>query len=125
MTDLDDDAPIRLSEAARRCFPDGTLSASGLRRLADKGLLAIERINGRDYTTLHAIKEMREKCRVAPRVRTYGFAQADAIGTGKIMAPSGSSSIADAKSRLAALLTNPPKQNGHSATTLRRSINGK
>jgi len=32
--DIDDDAPIRLSEAARRCFPDGSMKAGGLRDAA-------------------------------------------------------------------------------------------
>ncbi len=97
--DIDDDTPIRLSEAARRCFPDGSMPATGLRRLANKGMLAIERINRRDYTTLRAIKEMREQCRVAPKARTSGSAPAAATATGSSMVPSMSSSIEDARSR--------------------------
>ena len=52
-----DDEPIRLAVAAAAAFPDGSMSASGLRREAAKGRLAIERIAGRDYTTLQAIDQ--------------------------------------------------------------------
>ena len=64
MTDIDDDVPMRLSEAARRAFPDGSMSASGLRREGAKGRLVLERIANKDYTTLEAIRTMRELCRV-------------------------------------------------------------
>jgi len=113
LAEVEDDAPIRLTEAARRCFPDGSMTAAGLRRLADKGLLVIERINRRDYTTLRAIKEMREQCRVVPKVRASGYAQRAATVTASNMAPSTSSSIAAAKSRLDSLLTNPTARSKH------------
>ena len=73
MVEIDDDTPIRLSEAARRCFPDGSMSASGLRRLGDKGLLTIERIN-RAIIDHQRGKEMRGKCCVAPKARGCGSA---------------------------------------------------
>jgi hypothetical protein len=37
-------------------FPDGSMSASGLRREAARGRLVIERIAGKDYTTLANIE---------------------------------------------------------------------
>jgi hypothetical protein len=46
------DAPIRLSVAAKLAFPDGSMTASGLRREAARGRLLVERIAGKDYTTL-------------------------------------------------------------------------
>jgi hypothetical protein len=58
------DAPLRLAVAASLAYPDGSMSASGLRREAAKGRLVIERTAGKDYTTLRAIEEMRERCRV-------------------------------------------------------------
>jgi hypothetical protein len=58
------DAPLRLSVAAKVAFPDGSMTASGLRREAARGRLYVERIAGKDYTTLVAIKRMRELCRV-------------------------------------------------------------
>jgi hypothetical protein len=55
-----EDAPLRLAEAAKIAFPDGSISASGLRREASKGRLTIERVAGKDFTTLQDIKRMRE-----------------------------------------------------------------
>ena len=61
------DTPLRLGIAAALAFPDGSMTASGLRREAAKGRLAIERVAGKDYTTLAAIAEMRELCRKSTR----------------------------------------------------------
>jgi hypothetical protein len=60
------DTPLRLGVAASLAFPDGSMSASGLRRESARGRLVIERIAGKDYTTLANIELMREKCRLAP-----------------------------------------------------------
>src|SRR5262245_20677231 len=57
------DDPLRLEVAAALAFPDGSMTASGLRKEASRGRLVIERIAGKDYTTLSAIDEMRELCR--------------------------------------------------------------
>ena len=46
------DRPLRLAVAAKVAFPDGSMRASGLRREAQRGRLVIERIAGKDYTTL-------------------------------------------------------------------------
>jgi hypothetical protein len=59
--------PLRLSVAAEIAFPDGSMSASGLRREATRGRLTIERIAGRFYTTLANIERMRGLCRVEAR----------------------------------------------------------
>jgi hypothetical protein len=67
---LRDDEPLRLNVAAALAFPDGSMRASGLRREAARGRLVIERIAGKDYTTMGAIKLMREKCR--SKVREQG-----------------------------------------------------
>jgi|SRR5580658_4349121 hypothetical protein len=64
--DVPRDAPLRLSRAAEIAFPDGGMTASGLRREASKGRLTIERIAGKDFTTLEAIDEMRKLCRREP-----------------------------------------------------------
>ena len=58
------DAPLRLDVAAALAYPDGSMTVSGLRREAAKGRLAIERVAGKDYTTLAAIEDMRVLCRV-------------------------------------------------------------
>ena len=56
--------PLRLKVAATLAFPDGSMTASGLRREGVRGRLVIERIAGKDYTTLANIERMRELCRV-------------------------------------------------------------
>jgi hypothetical protein len=63
---ITDDTPLRLARAAELAFPGGGMTASGLRKEAAKGRLVIERIAGKDYTTLHAIAEMRKLCRLVP-----------------------------------------------------------
>jgi hypothetical protein len=61
--DVAKDAPLRLSVAAEIAFPFRGMTAAGLRKEAARGNLAIERIAGKDYTTLGAIEAMRERCR--------------------------------------------------------------
>jgi hypothetical protein len=70
--DVSDNTPLRLSDAAALAFPHGGMTASGLRREAAKGRLAVSRIAGKDYTTLAAIREMIETCRVEPKVPVSG-----------------------------------------------------
>jgi hypothetical protein len=87
------ETPLRLEIAATLAFPDGSMTAAGLRREGARGRLVIERIAGKDYTTLANIERMREKCRVETKVRASicaGHAQASA---GK---PCGLSATADA-----------------------------
>src|SRR5262245_61992191 len=69
---IGDDVPLRLAVAAALAFPDGSMTASGLRREATRGRLAIERIAGKDYTTLRAIQHMSGLCRVEARVPDSG-----------------------------------------------------
>ncbi|WP_238193793.1 excisionase [Methylobacterium frigidaeris] len=64
---ISDDAPLRLADAARLAFPAGGMTAASLRREAAKGRLSIERIAGKDFTTLAAIERMRELCRLPPK----------------------------------------------------------
>jgi hypothetical protein len=70
--DIQEDEPLRLEVAAACAFPDGSMGASGLRREAARGRLMIERIAGKDYTTLKAIKNMRDQCRSEVKERVYG-----------------------------------------------------
>jgi hypothetical protein len=90
--DLTPDTPLRLAVAAALAFPDGSMTASGLRRESAKGHLVIERIAGKDYTTLADIERMRELCRVAVKVPGCGSENA------ADEQHSGSSSITAAKS---------------------------
>jgi hypothetical protein len=86
------DTPLRLSVAAAMAFPDGSMTASGLRREYARGRLVIERIAGKDFTTLAHIEQMRELCRVETKV--HAFTSDDGAGAQL----SGSSSIMVAKS---------------------------
>jgi hypothetical protein len=64
--DIKPDTPLRLEDAARLAYPDGSMTASGLRKLGKQNLLRVERTRNRDYTTLRAIEEMRQaSCRNA------------------------------------------------------------
>ena len=56
---IGDDTLLRLGVAAALEFPDGSMSAAGLRREAQHGRLKVWRIAGKDYTTKQALKEMR------------------------------------------------------------------
>ena len=61
---IDRNAPLRLARAAELAFPDGGMTASGLRKEAAKGRLTIYRIANKDFVTLAAIDEMLAACRV-------------------------------------------------------------
>lgn len=81
------DAPVRLADALPLAFPLGGMTVSGLRLEAGRGRLTIMRIANKDFTTLAAIEEMKQKCLVPANQR--GFGSGLAARTGK---PSGSSS---------------------------------
>src|SRR5580692_7828565 len=86
------DTPLRLEIAAVIAFPDGSMTAAGLRREGARGRLVVERIAGKDYTTLANIERMRELCRVEVKVPGSG---SESGGEGPL---SGSSSTTAAKS---------------------------
>ena len=88
------DAPLRLSVAAKLAFPDGSMTASGLRREAARGRLTIERIAGKDFTTLDEIKRMRELCRVQVKEPDYLSGSRDTVVENSSPGPSGSSRTA-------------------------------
>jgi len=67
--------PMRLATAISVAFPDGGMTVSGLRREAARGRLVIERIAGKDFVTLAAINDMRERCRVQPKQPASGSGQ--------------------------------------------------
>jgi hypothetical protein len=76
--DIDPQTPLRLYVAAALAFPDGSMTACGLRREIARGRLLVERIAGKDYTTLANIERMREQCRVEAKVPGCGSGQAQA-----------------------------------------------
>ena len=97
------DTPLRLSVAAAAAFPDGSMTASGLRREGGRGRLLIERIAGKDYTTLANIERMRELCRVEAKVPDCGLNPRDAtLVDGSFGVPSTSSGMARPNAALVA-----------------------
>jgi hypothetical protein len=87
------ETPLRLNTAAALGYPDGSMTASGLRREAAKGRLVIERVAGKDYTTLDSIKRMRELCRVEVKDPGSGSGKSDGGSqAGSSKTPRGSSS---------------------------------
>src|SRR5262249_27410160 len=90
-TAISPDAPLRLSVAAAVAFPDGSMTASGLRREGARGRLIIERIAGKDYTTLANIERMRESCRVEAKALDFGSDPRGARGGALLPMLSGSS----------------------------------
>jgi hypothetical protein len=85
------DAPLRLSIAAKLAFPDGTMTESGLRREAKRGRLRIERIAGKDFTTINEINRMRELCRVQAKELGCTNEKRDTLTENSSTKPSGSS----------------------------------
>jgi hypothetical protein len=80
-SDITSETPLRLSVAALLAFPDGSVTASGLRKEAARGRLVIERIAGKLYTTPANIERMRELCRVNTKGLT--FISAPSVATGE------------------------------------------
>ena len=66
------DTPLRLEQAAKLAFPFGGMTVSGLRRERDRGNLGIEKIAGKEFTTLRNIEEMRVKCRAQQKAQGCG-----------------------------------------------------
>ncbi|WP_245447491.1 excisionase [Methylobacterium sp. 17Sr1-1] len=108
---ISDDAPLRLADAARLAFPAGGMTAASLRREAAKGRLTIERIAGKDFTTLAAIERMRELCRLPPKEISHDAASGGAgppVGSQRSQGASGSLAMEALQLKLKALM-GPPR----------------
>jgi hypothetical protein len=102
--DIGLDTPLRLIDAARIAFPAGGMTVSGLRKERNRNRLVIEKIAGKEFTTLRNIAEMRVKCREARKEPDYGSSPKSETQTAKSSAtPAGSLETERAKSALAAL----------------------
>jgi hypothetical protein len=98
------DTPLRLETAVKIAFPDGGMTVSGLRRERDRGNLSVERVAGKEFTTLGNIEEMRKKCRVKPKEPGSGSNPKNEIEMGdSSIGRHGSSVMEPTKSALAAL----------------------
>src|SRR6516162_11119105 len=62
-SDITADTPLRLADAVKIAFPMGGMTVAGLRRERDRNRLVIEKIAGKEFTTLAHIERMRELCR--------------------------------------------------------------
>src|SRR5450631_1357617 len=67
-SDITADTPLRLADAIKIGFPMGGMTVAGLRRERDRDRLVIEKIAGKEFTTLAHIERMRKLCRVEARV---------------------------------------------------------
>ena len=66
-SDITADTPLRLADAIKVAFPMGGMTVAGLRRERDRNRLVIEKIAGKEFTTLAHIERMRQLCRVEAR----------------------------------------------------------
>jgi len=117
------DTPLRLDRAVELAFPAGGMTVSGLRREASKGNLQIEEIARNQFTTLRAIDEMREKCRVQQKGPDCGSNLKSATATEDLSgARRGSSVIDRVKSARAPLEMTAKGLNGRSPSTSPQNI---
>lgn len=113
------DTPLRLQDAVRLAFPAGGMTVSGLRTEATRGRLKYWRIAGKIFTTLAAIAEMREQCRVQPKEPVSGSALKSETSTARSAnARCGSSETDRARSARAALQKIARAPSARSAITL-------
>jgi hypothetical protein len=115
------DTPLRLAAAAKIAFPDGGVTASTLRREAQRGRLVIYNIGNKQFTTLGDIERMKEKCRVDPVEPGYGSGQHSKAKTVSPAKPHGLSGTAGASAARAALLKTARELKGRSPTTSPKS----
>jgi hypothetical protein len=103
--EINSDSPLRLDVAAKIAFPFGGMTASGLRREAKRGRLIVERIAGKDYTTLRYIEEMKRQRRNEPeKAQDCGYSPSVKKKVAASGKPVGSSAMMDrSSSALAAL----------------------
>lgn len=113
---IDRNAPLRLKVAAELAFPGHAMSPSGLRREARRGNLVIEKIAGKEFTTLAEIEAMRFRCRT--KVREPGSGSAPALPPAP---PLGSSETVDCNVARDAALLIVTEQSSSSPNTSRKS----
>ncbi|TGN86842.1 excisionase [Bradyrhizobium yuanmingense] len=98
------DTPLRLADAVKIAFPLGGMTVAGLRRERDRSRLIIEKIAGKEFTTLAYIERMRELCREEARAPDSSSRPPAAIKTERSLTKQhGSSETTDGMSAQAAL----------------------
>jgi hypothetical protein len=111
------DTPLRLGTAAKLAFPDGGLTAAGLRSEAQKGHLVIETIANKQFTTLNYIEEMRRQCRDNQKGQGSGLNLSAKKTAGSANGQHGSSVTERVKSARASLENSARMLSEHSPTT--------
>jgi hypothetical protein len=66
LTNIDKNSLIRLENAIKIAFPDGSVTLNAMRNEIKAGRLAASLIGGKHLTSLADIERMKEKCRVMP-----------------------------------------------------------
>jgi hypothetical protein len=108
----------RSSPQAQFIWPDGKR-----RRSCARGRLVIERIAGKDFTTLRHIERMRELCRVEAKEQGSGFARSDEARLASVVMPQpGSFSTVTSTSAQAALRTKLQQRRKNLRPTSRQTI---
>ncbi|WP_275199192.1 excisionase [Bradyrhizobium sp. CSA207] len=98
------DTPLRLADAVKIAFPLGGMTVAGLRRERDRNRLVIEKIAGKEFTTLAHIERMRELCREEAMAPDFSSRpHAEARPEGSLTKQPGSSGTALGMSAQAAL----------------------
>ena len=96
--------PLRLADAVKIAFPMGGMTVAGLRRERDRNRLVIEKIAGKEFTTLAHIERMRELCRDEARALGCSLRPPDETRVERLATKqTGSSETTDAMSAQAAL----------------------
>ena len=119
--DIGANDPLRLKIAAALAYPDGSMTAAGLRREKARGRLVIERVAGKDYVTLAAIDRMRELCRLEAKVPDCGSDLGGKMPQEPSVAPYGLSATPATMNPRAALHTTLQGLNDRSRDTSRPS----
>lgn len=70
---------ITLKRAVEEFF-DNSLTVASLRAEQRRGNLAVYRIGKRDFTTIHDLREMQEKCRVGRKGHAFTLTEGGANG---------------------------------------------
>src|SRR5215813_3822453 len=121
IAEIKPDTPLRLAVAAKMAFPDGSITASALRRESLRGRLVIERIAGKDYTTLANIERMRRLCQLERKESGSGSAPGEVTAAAAFAKPPGSFSTATSISPRDALRAKLQQQKANSRNTSRQS----
>jgi hypothetical protein len=104
--------PLRLADAVKIAFPLGGVTVAGLRRERDRNRLVIEKIAGKEFTTLAHIERMRELCRDEAREPDFSLRQpaGTRAETSRIVQPGSSETTAGMSAQAALQMRLRPRK---------------